>query len=239
MSADSFHAVIVAAGEGQRLGLGRKAALEVAGAPLVCWSLATIAGHSGCAGGVLVVHPDDLEIAPVWLACAGADDWQVIAGGQTRSQSSGAGIAQLPKSADTIIVHDGARPALHGEDLDALLAAISPESAALLAEMETDSLYEARSDGKIGSSFSRQGLWRAQTPQGFRRSHLGFAVGSIFFSEGDEFRDEAALLLEGGTPVTIVEASHPNPKLTRRVQLPLIELILRQRPGEPPAPRFP
>lgn len=233
MSAASFHAVIVAAGEGKRLGRGRKAGFEIAGAPLVCWSLTTIAGHPGCATGVLVVHPDDLESAPVWLASAGADDWQVASGGQTRTDSSQAGIARLSEDAARFIVHDGARPALHRDDLDSLLAGISQEKAAILAEMQTDTLHRATADRLIDSSVERQGLWRAQTPQGFSARHRQALL------DGAGASDEAGLALAAGIAVTVVEGNHPNPKLTRPADLPWIEALLRQRSGEPPAGRYP
>ncbi len=103
---------MVAAGDGLRLGaVTRKAAVLLHGKPLVVWSLLAIARAPGLGGGVLVVHPDDREVArTAWLPAGEAESWSVCVGGATRARSVAAGLSRVPEDAGFVLVHDAARP---------------------------------------------------------------------------------------------------------------------------------
>ncbi|MEC9476562.1 MAG: 2-C-methyl-D-erythritol 4-phosphate cytidylyltransferase [Planctomycetota bacterium] len=221
-----YWAVLVAAGEGTRLGGAvRKAAIPVAGRPLACYSLATMMAHRCCRGAILVVHRDDLGEAADWVHQAAVDRSRVeiVAGGKQRRQSVVAGLAAISAiSTDLVAIHDVARPALHGEDLEAVLQRASDQGAAILAQRVTDTLHRADSDDLWHSGVDRTSLWQAQTPQVFDLETLRDALqGATGIAT-----DEAEAVARSGQPVRFVAANHANPKLTTAADVPWIEALL-------------
>ncbi|MCI0651706.1 MAG: 2-C-methyl-D-erythritol 4-phosphate cytidylyltransferase, partial [Planctomycetes bacterium] len=167
MEKDLF-AIVAAAGTGSRLGAPqRKAGVVIAGKALVVWTLEALRSCPHLAGGVLVVHEDDLATAQrEWLPAAGlaGSGWEVSLGGKTRAESVRAGLALAPVTASRVLVHDAARPAVSAADLAAVVEAARESGAAILASAVADTLKRGR-DGIIIESLERTGLYRAETPQ--------------------------------------------------------------------------
>lgn len=228
-------AIVVAAGEGTRLGRGvRKAAVEVAGEPLVVHALRALAQAPGRVGGVLVVHADDLDRArSEWLAASGVGEgWTAVAGGATRGASTAAGLAAAPEDCTLFLVHDAARPLLSARDRDAVIACATAAGAAILAGPVTDTVHRVDGD-RIVASLDRSALRGAQTPQVFSREAADRATrnGPVAGT------DEAAWLVAAGVEVRVVEARDPNPKVTHAEDLTGLEARLRRGPrggGEAP-----
>lgn len=219
--------VLAAAGEGTRLGCGRKAAVPLGGRAMVEWSLDVLSRLSNPPTGVVVLHPDDREVAERdWLAVARSrSEWSVVDGGTTRAESVRGGVEALGPC-DFILVHDAARPLLALEDLERVVAAAESEGAAILARPVTDSLKRVEA-GRIVESVSRAGLWQAETPQVFAAA--GFREVVARWGQED-VTDEASWWQADGRPLVVVESRHPNLKVTRRVDLALAEqLIARKR----------
>jgi len=217
--------VVVAAGDGTRLGSEvRKAAVEVAGEPLVVHALRALADAPGRIGGALVVHPDDLERARTeWTAAAGVGrGWTVVAGGATRGASTGAGLAAAPDDADLLLVHDAARPLLSARDRDAVIARAARTGAAILVGPLTDSVHRVEGE-RIVETLDRCTLRGAQTPQVFSRD----AAARASRSGPVEGTDEAGWLVAASVDVHVVPARDPNPKVTRPEDLAAIEPRLR------------
>src|SRR5690606_38150022 len=172
-------AVVAAAGRGSRFGGDvPKQYLEVAGDPLVAHSLRALFAHPGVQGAVVVLAPDDTR----WRGWGDGSGCPVIActGGATRAESVLAGLAALPDEvrADAfVLVHDAARPNLRPADLAALLERGRADPVgAILATPVRDTLKRAGDDGGIDRTEPRERLWRAQTPQLFRRLQLRRAL---------------------------------------------------------------
>lgn len=222
--------VLVAAGDGTRLGRGRKAAVPLGGRAMVEWSLDTLSRLSGYAlEGALVVHPDDRSVAEhEWLSVARSrGEWSVVDGGSTRAESVRRGVDALGPS-DFILVHDAARPLLSPGDLERVVAAAVAEGAAILARPVADSLKRVE-DGRIVESVSREGLWQAETPQVFAAA--GFR--EVLSRRGrEEVTDEASWWEADGRPAVVVESRDPNLKVTHRVDLALAEQLIARKPAD-------
>src|SRR5262245_9707893 len=147
----------------------------------------------------------------------------IVAGGSERADSVRNALARVKPEADFVAVHDAARPLLVAEWIDRVFRAAEKSGAAILAAPVTSTLKRVRQDGTIEATVSRAGLWAAQTPQVFRRQLLLDA----YAKQGDlQPTDEAQLVEQLGTPVTVVEGSALNIKITTSDDFRLAEAAL-------------
>ncbi len=156
-------ALIVAAGRGMRAGGGLpKQWRPLVGKSVAQWTLEAFDRHPAIDLIVLVVGadtPSDL------LPETTATDLRIVTGGVTRAASVMAGLIALEGSADLVLIHDVARPGVPAAVIDAVTAALDTHKGAAPALAVTDALW--RGDGLVEGTVPRDGLWRAQTPQGF------------------------------------------------------------------------
>ncbi|MFN3668585.1 MAG: bifunctional 2-C-methyl-D-erythritol 4-phosphate cytidylyltransferase/2-C-methyl-D-erythritol 2,4-cyclodiphosphate synthase [Brevundimonas sp.] len=160
----SFSAIIVAAGTGSRAGEAKQWR-ALAGRPVLRWSAEALLA-AGAAELAIVVAPG--AEAQAAEALAGLERWFAVPGGATRADSVEAGLAALTGAPDArVLIHDAARPLLDAATIERVLAALDRHDAALPVLPVADSLRHG-AEGLMGASVERDGLWRAQTPQGFR-----------------------------------------------------------------------
>ncbi len=205
----SFSAVVVAAGSGLRAGPGEPKAWRTLGSrPLVRWSVEGLL----CAGAteiVVVVASDRLD--QVDEALKGLHGWRAVTGGSTRADSVQAGLAALSAGrTQPVLVHDAARPFVTRAHVERLLAALDLADGAVPALPVPDTLK--RGDGLIDETVSREGLWRAQTPQAFRFGRLKAAYRR--WPSGEEPTDDAAVVERAGGRVAMVPGDPKLMKLT-------------------------
>ena len=206
-----FSATVVAAGSGTRAGPGEaKQWRALAGKPVARWSVEALLA-AGAREVVVVVAPGAEDVAAE--ALAGLPRWRAVAGGQTRSQSVRNGLAALAGEDDEIVlIHDAARPLLSAAAIGRLLEALETAEAAILALPLADTLKRADAAGSIVGTPSREGLWRAQTPQGFRLGALNAALAA--WPAGEEPTDEAMVVERAGGGVVLVTGDPALIKLT-------------------------
>lgn len=203
-----FAAIVVAAGSGSRAG-GDKQWRSVGGRPMVRWSVETLLKAG--ADPVLVAIAPGAE-PRVNDALAGLSGWKAVAGGATRAESVGAGLAALAVADDTpVLIHDAARPFLSAAVIDRLLAALTEADGALPALPVADSLRQGH-DGLVVGGVERNGLWRAQTPQAFHLKTIRDAYAA--WTCADAPTDEAAVVERAGGRVRLVEGDARLMKLT-------------------------
>ncbi|NDK39926.1 2-C-methyl-D-erythritol 4-phosphate cytidylyltransferase [Pseudoxanthomonas gei] len=226
-------AIVPAAGRGTRFG-GElpKQYLQVAGQPLVAHALAALLAHPAVDGAMVAIADNDVDW-PGWTSFAGKPVL-TCAGGATRAQSVLAALHALPEEVradDFVLVHDAARPNLGQEDLQQLLErGRNDPVGAILAAPVRDTLKRAGDDGGIDGTEPRQRLWRALTPQLFRRLQLSRALEEAGRS-GVEATDESmAMELQGLRPL-LIEGSEENFKVTTPADLARFEFILSQHRG--------
>jgi 2-C-methyl-D-erythritol 4-phosphate cytidylyltransferase len=212
-------ALVVAAGRGTRLGSnGPKALVQVAGRPMLAWSLDALRAVAEIEQ-IVVALPDGVA------APAGTIG---VPGGAERSHSV---LAALRAShGDPVVVHDAARPLVTPEILRATLAALREHGcdAAIAAAPVHDTVKRAR-DGVVHGTLDRSELWAVQTPQAFRRAALEAALAAGDDALGAATDDAALVEAQGGT-VRVVPAPPENFKVTTPHDLRVAELLLRSPP---------
>ncbi|MDX6646361.1 MAG: 2-C-methyl-D-erythritol 4-phosphate cytidylyltransferase [Miltoncostaeaceae bacterium] len=228
-------AIVVAGGAGARMGAGMpKALVPLAGRPLVSWCLEALA-RSERVDATLVVaprgHRSQMQAALGRDPALGAL-MDVVTGGSTRSRSVLAGLRALPSGVERVLVHDAARPLLRPALADAVAEGVEGVEGAIAASPLTDTLKRAApgdggADLLITRTLDRAGLWRAETPQGFRLDALLAAFERAEPAEIDGATDCASLVEAMGGRVRIVPSTAPNLKVTTPADLELAELLLR------------
>ncbi len=227
----SLWAVVPAAGRGTRFG-GEvpKQYLEVEGRPLIAYALAALTAHPAVEGVVVAIGENDADW-PGWTEFADKPVRTCI-GGASRAASVLAGLEALPESVradDFVLVHDAARPNLNLHDLSQLLErGRSDPVGAILAAPVRDTLKRAGDDGGIDATEPRERLWRALTPQLFRRMQLSKALQDAA-QAGVEVTDEAMALERQGLRPLLIEGSEENFKVTTPTDLARFRFILSQR----------
>ena len=224
-------AVIPAAGRGARFGAPvPKQYLPAAGRPLMAYTLDALASHPAVAGLMVVLSAGD----PDWPGWKGVADKPILTtvGGATRAASVLAGLLALPdsvRSDDFVLVHDAARPNLAPNDLDRLLE-IGREDpvGAILAAPVRDTLKRGGDDGGIDGTEPRERLWRALTPQLFRRHQLIRGLEEAA-AAGVEVTDEAMAMERMGLRPLLVEGAEDNFKVTTPADLARFEFELSRR----------
>lgn len=220
--------MLAAAGSGQRLGAGGpKALVEVAGRPLIAWSLAALERATAVAG-ITIAAPPGHEAAIAELA-AGAE---VVTGGATRAESVALALESV--SAEVAVIHDAARPLLRAELVERLIGRLrgSEAEGVIAAAAVADTLKRAGEGGAVAATVSRDRLWGAQTPQAFRTAALRRATESAR-DRGDLERatDEAWLIERAGGTVLIEPAGIPNLKVTDGADLAVAAALLSAPPA--------
>lgn len=205
----SFSAVIVAAGSGLRAGPGEPKAWRMLGSrPLVRWSVEGLL--SAGADEVVVVVARD-RLGQLDEALAGLERWRAVTGGATRADSVQAGLAAVGAGrTQPVLVHDAARPFVARNHVDRLLAALDVADGAVPALPVPDTLK--RGDGLVDETVSRDGLWRAQTPQAFRLGKLKAAYRR--WPANEEPTDDASVVERAGGHVAMVPGDPMLMKLT-------------------------
>ena len=227
----SIWAVVPAAGGGTRFG-GElpKQYLEVAGRPLLAHALDALLAHPAVAGAVLALAEND-PWWPGWQERAGKP-LLTCTGGGSRAASVLAALEALPDSVradDFVLVHDAARPNLALADLEQLLERGRADPVgAILAAPVRDTLKRAGDDGGIDATEPRERLWRALTPQLFRRLQLTRALQAAA-ADGVEVTDEAMALERQGLRPLLVEGREDNFKVTTPADLARFEFELARR----------
>lgn len=224
--------VVPAAGRGARFG-GEvpKQYCGVAGRTVIAHTLERLLSHPSIAGAMVVLAADDAY----WRDSAVTDlDKPVLTcvGGAERADSVLAGVDALPDTvrADAfVLVHDAARPNLAHADLDRLLdLGRADPVGAILAAPVRDTLKRAGDDGGIDRTEPRERLWRAFTPQLFRRMQLSRALRAAA-DAGVAITDEAMAMERQGLRPLLVEGREDNFKITTPADLARFEFEAMRR----------
>ncbi|NBC20844.1 MAG: bifunctional 2-C-methyl-D-erythritol 4-phosphate cytidylyltransferase/2-C-methyl-D-erythritol 2,4-cyclodiphosphate synthase [Alphaproteobacteria bacterium] len=218
----SIAAIIVAGGSGQRAGGGQPKQLRtLLGRPVAAWSVETLARHNGISQTILVVP----ETHSAGFETLGAD--RIVTGGETRTRSVLAGLAALSGSdVSHVLIHDAARPGLTAGVIDALIAALAEADAAAPALPLVDAL-KRRSDGRL-ATVPREGLYRVQTPQAFRRELIERALDAARADLVDDIEAVEAL----GASVVLVPGAARLAKITYPEDFAYVTQLLS--PATPP-----
>jgi len=229
----SAGAVLLCAGRGDRLGAGvEKALAPLAGRPLFLWSLEAL---ERCAAVDAIVVVGPVRRLQEALSATGSGPGKVVAwteGGRERPDSVVRGLRALPAGFELVAVHDAAR-ALVTPELVARVVADAVLHGAAIAAVPLEDTLKRVSLGRVEDTVPRAALWRAQTPQAFRREWLEAAHGAPAAAgrARGAITDDAVLVEALGHPVAITPGDPLNFKITTAQDLALAEAWLARREG--------
>ena len=222
-------AIVVAAGQGTRIGGIPKQYRQLGGVPLVLHALRPFTSHRDVAHVVLVLPQADVAEPPDFLADLAGPALTLVAGGRERTDSVAAGLAALHPSCTVVLVHDAARPFVEAEVIDAVIREARTGVGAVAAVPVSDTVKEvAAGDRRVLRTIPREQLWRAQTPQGFPRVLLTEAHARAGADEVNA-TDDAALVERLGGTVHVVPDSARNVKITTADDLAWAEAWVASR----------
>jgi 2-C-methyl-D-erythritol 4-phosphate cytidylyltransferase len=220
--------IVVAAGRGTRFGGETpKQYQPIAGVPMVLRAVRPFAAHPDVAQVALVLPPADADAPPAFLRGVVGAGLVVVPGGAERADSVAAGLRALDPECTVVLVHDAARPFVGRPVIDAVIAHARAGEGAVAAVRVSDTLKQAAAEDptRVARTVPRDGLWRAQTPQGFPRAVLERAYAA---ARGEGATDDAALVERTGVSVRLVPDSPRNMKVTTPEDLALAELLAGQ-----------
>ncbi|MCL4078508.1 2-C-methyl-D-erythritol 4-phosphate cytidylyltransferase [Coriobacteriia bacterium Es71-Z0120] len=227
-------AIVAAAGSGERFGrAGGKQLAPLAGATVLEHAVRPLAACRRIEAVVVVANPADVDTVAALLARE-PKVVRVVAGGATRQESVMRGLDALPAGVDVVVVHDGARPLLAADTVDAVLDALDEGSdAVIVGHPSYDTVKSVGPDGIVERTEDRERLWLVQTPQVFRAQTLRTALEGAART-GVTGTDDAALVEASGGRVRVVRGSRDNVKVTVPEDLVLAEAVLRARAARGP-----
>ena len=214
-----FSVVIVAGGAGLRAGGSEpKQWRLLAGKPVARWSAEAFAA-AGAEEIVVVAPRGDARAAAVFEGLP----VRFAEGGAERVDSVRTGLSALQAEAEAVLIHDAARPFVTGAHVAALLEALREAEGALPALPVSDTLKRADAGGAVTGTASREGLWRAQTPQAFRLPAIRAAYAA--WRSDAPPTDDAAVLEAAGGRVVLTPGDPALMKVTHPEDFPMAEAL--------------
>ncbi len=218
--------LMAAGGSGLRVGTPvPKQFLPLGNRPMYSYSLELFLAHPSIDRVLLGLSADRIPLIEEELGRLYPDEWasgriHLYKGGKRRQDTVYRGIELLERFNPrpmSLLVHDAARPFLSREILDRSIAALSEGCSMAVGLPLADTLWRGEIDPvavTISSVVPREGLFRAQTPQGAPFDSFVSALRKALSSGDPDFTDEAGLLIFGGFPVRIIPGSEENRKVT-------------------------
>ncbi len=220
-------ALIVAAGRGSRMaGPAPKQYRRLGGAAVLRHTVLAFHRHPAIALTQVVIHPDDAALYAE--AVAGLALPPAVIGGATRQDSVRRGIEALAMlGPESILIHDAVRPFVAAETISAVIAALETHRAVIAGLPVVDTLKRCRDD-IVTETLDRAGVWRAQTPQGFRFPDI-LAAHRALGAGGADLTDDSLVAELAGIAVAMVLGDEEAFKITTEPDLARAEAVLRRR----------
>ena len=206
--------------------LTRKPYLHLLGKPILTHTIGVFDQNPLVDSIYVIVNPSDVDlcqskaIAPYGFRKVA----KLIPGGETRQDSVFNGLRLLPGETDFVIVHDGVRPFVTDDIIDACLGAAVECGAAVVAVPVNDTIKVADTNGFIVDTPTRSKLWAVQTPQCFRKDLL-LEAHQQAWQTGLNATDDAVLVEQLGSRVRLIAGRHRNLKITTVEDLLIAEAL--------------
>ncbi len=224
-----FAVILPAAGASTRFGgFEKKPFTSLDGRPIWLRSCELFWTRPDVSRVYIVIAPDDGEFFRArfghLLMFANAE---IVEGGAERFESVANALAKVPAEVPFVAVHDAVRPLVAPRQIDAVFAKARETGAAMLAVPLADTLKRVEGE-VVRETVPRAGLWKAQTPQAFRRDWLVEAYATRA-TLGAAITDDAQLIEASGHAVSVVPGSAANFKITTKEDLELAEAVVKSR----------
>jgi 2-C-methyl-D-erythritol 4-phosphate cytidylyltransferase / 2-C-methyl-D-erythritol 2,4-cyclodiphosphate synthase len=228
----SVSALIVAAGRGVRVAgpkpLIPKQYLPIGGVPMLTRAIGAFAAHPSIDEIMVVIHPEDLALYESATKSLAHGLRPPVSGGAQRQDSVRSGLEAIAENPpERVLIHDAARPFVDAGLIGRVIASLDGHAGALPCLPVTDTLLRADA-GRATGTLARDGLWRAQTPQGFRFDAI-LAAYRAAAKDSAAFTDDAGVAQWYGLDVALVEGSEANRKLTSAEDIASADELLRLR----------
>ena len=205
---------------------GSKLLIELGGRTVLARSLRAFEDTPQVHEVVLVAREEHVERFRELAEAAGVTKLsQVVAGGETRSESVSAGVASVSADCTWVAIHDAARPLITPDIITSAIECAVRNGAALVAIPAKDTLKESSDGTRAERTIDRERVWIAQTPQVFPRSELLDLLEEAL-ADADAPTDESVLWEERRGPVAIVPGVASNVKITTPEDVALAEAWL-------------
>jgi 2-C-methyl-D-erythritol 4-phosphate cytidylyltransferase len=222
-------AIIVAAGEGRRLGARiSKVYLPICGRALLLRTLDQFFRTKRVNNVIVVVAKQDLTRCRSLLendSRTRQQTWILQSGGSSRQKSVARGLERVSSDCDVVVIHDGARPFVSPELIDRAIEEASARKAVVVGVPVRDTIKVISGDRQILSTPSRDCLWEIQTPQAFQRS-LILEAHQVAKRDDQDATDDASLVERLGKPVYLIEGERTNIKITLPEDLLFAEALV-------------
>lgn len=204
--------------------------LALGGQPLILHSLRVFQASSVIEEVILAVPLNEMDycLKEIVAKHRFTKVTKVVPGGHERQDSVRHALEAVHDDVDVVLVHDAVRPFLTEHMVEEVVKAARARGAAIIALPMKDTVKQVGADHVIERTVDRQSLWLAQTPQAFRRDWL-LAAHRKAHAEGIRATDDAYLIEWAGHPVSVVEGSGENIKVTRPEDMVIGEAILASR----------
>jgi 2-C-methyl-D-erythritol 4-phosphate cytidylyltransferase len=223
-------ALIVAAGEGRRMGATvPKTYLSIGGRPMVLRTLDRFFATRSVERVILVIATADFSRSEAMLrgdSVLSERMWTLQSGGGTRQQSVKRGLEKIDASTELVIIHDGARPFVSSALIDCSIDAAREKGAVVVGVPVRDTIKMVSDDRRVHRTPERNSLWEIQTPQVFRRDLIVEAHDRAA-REGFESTDDAMLVERMGQPVFVMDGERTNFKITTPEDVWLAETLIQ------------
>ena len=220
----SVWAILAAAGSGERLGLDRpKAFAPLKDRPLLTEPIERL-DASEWIEGIVIAAPPEWEEPCILVAeeVAAGKVAKAVTGGETRSESVRAALAEVPEHATVVLVHDAARPLITDEVIERVISALGDGWEGAVPLLPVSDTVKRVEGEQVVETLDREGLATAQTPQAFVAPVLRDAFATLQ-QTGSKSTDCASLVESNGGRVRAVEGDPRLLKVTTQADLELIE----------------
>ena len=220
-------AVVVAAGSSSRMGED-KLLMKIKGIPAIVYTLRALDESEEVDEIVISTSGDKLEsLAELCREYEISKVTKVIKGGASRTESALAGVSETDRRAKTICIHDGARPFVHPETVNAVIRAAVCDKAAAPAVPVKDTVRIVE-NGEVTQTPARENVLAMQTPQAFDADLIKAALTKAV-ADGISYTDDCAAAEAMGVRICIIRGTEDNIKLTTPLDIPLAERIISER----------
>ena len=225
MKAQHIYNIIVAAGSGSRFGAALpKRYCLMNGRPVLMHTIENMRVALPDSHIVLVLNKDFVDYWAELCEQYSFVSPRVVVGGDSRWQSVKNAVDTIPREAEVITVHDGARPIVDRMMVERLIAALDGAPGAIPVVSVTDSLRRGNEQGS--APVDRSQYKAVQTQQAFHADNLVAAYSLPF---NPTFTDDASVMAALGNDVALVEGDTYNIKITNPLDIEIAQLYLRQR----------